>query len=168
MGERPKIKFDLTKTDKVIEVTGWTLLIGTWILAILSFPDLPESIPTHFNAAGEADGFGEKTNIFVLPIVGTILFIGMTLLNKNPHIFNYPTAITNENALSQYSNAVRMIRVLKLIIVFVFGLILVRTLQNIKGNVEGLGAWFLPLTIGLFIIPTCYFLIKSMKIKANR
>ena len=84
MGERPKIKFDLTKTDKVIEVTGWTLLIGTWILAILSFPDLPESIPTHFNAAGEADGFGEKTNIFVLPIVGTILFIGMTLIIQRP------------------------------------------------------------------------------------
>ena len=91
----------------------------------------------------------------------------MTLLNKNPHIFNYPTAITNENALSQYSNAVRMIRVLKLIIVFVFGLILVRTLQHINGNTNGLGAWFLPLTIGLFIIPTSYFLIKSMKIKAN-
>ena len=167
MDERPKIKLDLTNTDKVIEFTGWTLLIGTWILAILSFSDLPESIPTHFNGAGEADGFGGKNNIFVLPIIGTILFFGMTMLNKNPHIFNYPKAITNENALRQYSNATRMIRVLKLIIVFVFGLILVMTLQNTNGNADGLGTWFLPLTIGLFIIPTLYFLIKSMKINSN-
>jgi uncharacterized membrane protein len=167
MDERPKIKLDLTKTDKVIEFTGWTLLIGTWVLAILSFSHLPESIPTHFNGAGEADGFGEKTNIFVLPIIGMVLFIGMTMINKNPHIFNYPKAITNKNALSQYSNATRMIRVLKLIIVFVFGLILVMTLQNTNGNADGLGTWFLPLTIGLFIIPTLYFLIKSMRIKAN-
>ena len=167
MDERPKIKLELTKTDKVIEFTGWTLLIATWILAILSFSDLPESIPTHFNGAGKADGFGEKTNIFVLPIIGMILFIGMTMLNKNPHIFNYSKAITNKNALSQYSNATRMIRVLKLIIVFVFGLILVMTLQNTNGNADGLGTWFLPLTISLFIIPTLYFLIKSMKIKAN-
>ena len=101
MGDRPKIKLGLTNTDKIIEFIGWILLIGTWILAILSFSNLPESIPTHFNGAGEADGFGEKSNIFALPIIGTILFIGMTMLNKNPHIFNYPKAITNENALSQ-------------------------------------------------------------------
>ena len=168
MGGRPKVKLDLTNTDKVIEFTGLTLLIGIWILAILSFSDLPESIPTHFNGAGEADGFGERTNIFVLPIIGTILFIGLTLLNKNPHIFNYPKTITNENALNQYSNATRMIRVLKLIIIFVFGLILVRTLQNTNGNADGIGTWFLPLTIGLFVIPTLYFLIKSMKINSNR
>ena len=168
MGGRPKVKLDLTNTDKVIEFTGLTLLIGIWILAILSFSDLPESIPTHFNGAGEADGFGERTNIFVLPIIGTILFIGLTLLNKNPHIFNYPKTITNENALNQYSNAMRMIRVLKLIFVFVFGLILVRTLQNTNGNADGIGTWFLPLTIGLFVIPTLYFLIKSMKINSNR
>ncbi len=167
MVERPKIKLNLTNTDKVIEFIGWIILIGTWVLATLSFSDLPESIPTHFNGAGEADGFGEKTNIFVLPIIGTILFIGMTMLNKNPHIFNYPKTITNENALNQYSNATRMIRVLKLTIVFVFGLILFMTLQFTNGNADGLGTWFLPLTISLFIIPTLYFLFKSMKIKAN-
>ena len=75
MGERPKIKLDLTSADKAIEFTGSTLLIGTWILSIICFSDLPESIPTHFNGAGKADGFGEKINFFVLPIIGTILFI---------------------------------------------------------------------------------------------
>jgi len=136
-------------------------------LAILNFSDLPETIPTHYNGAGEADGFGEKTNIFVLPVIGTILFIGMTILNNYPHIFNYPSTITNENAYNQYSNATRMIRILKLVIVLVFGLILFNTLQNANGNTDGLGNWFLPLTIGLFTIPTLYFLIKSMKIKPN-
>ena len=47
MGDRPKIKLGLTNTDKIIEFIGWILLIGTWILAILSFSNLPESIPTH-------------------------------------------------------------------------------------------------------------------------
>ncbi len=167
MEERPKIKLELTKADKVIECIGWALLLGNWVIAILSFSGLPESIPTHFNAAGEADAFGAKTNIFVLPVIGMVLFIALTMLNKNPHIFNYPKTITNENALSQYSNATRMIRVLKLIIVFVFGLLLVMTVQNANGNVDGLGTWFLPFFIGLIIIPTLYFLIKSMKIKAS-
>ncbi|MEZ7901419.1 MAG: DUF1648 domain-containing protein [Flavobacteriales bacterium] len=167
MADRPKIKLNLSKSDKVIEITSWALLIGIWVLAILNFSDLPETIPTHYNGAGEADGFGEKTNIFVLPVIGTILFIGMTILNNYPHIFNYPSTITNENAYNQYSNATRMIRILKLVIVLVFGLILFNTLQNANGNTDGLGNWFLPLTIGLFTIPTLYFLIKSMKIKPN-
>ena len=113
MADRPKIKLNLSKSDKVIEITSWALLIGIWVLAILNFSDLPETIPTHYNGAGEADGFGEKTNIFVLPVIGTILFIGMTILNNYPHIFNYPSTITNENAYNQYSNATRMIRILK-------------------------------------------------------
>jgi uncharacterized membrane protein len=167
MADRPKIKLNLSKSDKVIEITSWALLIGIWVLAILNFSDLPETIPTHYNGAGEADGFGEKTNIFVLPVIGTILFIGMTIVNNYPHIFNYPSTITNENAYNQYSNATRMIRILKLVIVLVFGLILFNTLQNANGNTDGLGNWFLPLTIGLFTIPTLYFLIKSMKIKPN-
>ena len=168
MGERPKLKLHLTRTDKVIEFIGWTVLIGVWVLAIVSFSGLPETIPTHFNGAGKADGFGEKINILVLPIIGTILFIVLTGLNKNPHIFNYPITITNADAIGQYSKATRMIRVLKLTIVLVFGLILLRTIQHANGNADGLGIWFLPLTIGLFIIPTFYFMMTAMKIKTNR
>lgn len=167
MVDRPKIKISITNTDKIIEVIGWILLIGIWILAIMNFSDLPETVPTHYNGAGVADRFSEKTTIFVLPIIGTILFIGMTILNKYPHIFNYPTTITNENALSQYTNATRMIRILKLIVLLVFGLILYKTLQNTNGNTDGLGIWFLPLIIGLFMVPTLYFLIKLMKPKTN-
>ena len=38
-------------------------------------------------------------------------------------MFNYPSQITKENAVHQYTNATRMIRVLKLVIVVLFGLI---------------------------------------------
>ena len=165
MEDQPKIKLIISKTDKVIEMISWTLLIGIWILVITSFSDLPETIPIHFNGTGEADGFGVKTNIFGLPIIGTIVFVGMTILNKNHHVSNYLTRITNENSLSQFYNAVRMIRVVKLITVLVFGLILIRTIKITNGSADGLGNWFLPLIIGLFIIPTFYFLIKSIKIE---
>ena len=165
MNKRPRIELKLTQIDKILEIFGWIAIFGIWTLTLTNYFELPEIIPTHYNGTGEADRFGNKTNIFTLPIISTILFIGLTILNKNPHVFNYPSEITKENALHQYTNATRMMRVLKLVIVLIFGLIVFKTIQNVNGNADGLGTWFLPFTIGLFIILTIYFLIISMKDK---
>ena len=165
MNKRPRIKLQLNQTDKILEVVGWVSVFGIWALPLINYFDLPEIIPIHFNGAGKADGFGNKTHIFVLPIISTLLFIGLTILNKNPHVFNYPSQITKENAVHQYTNATRMMRVLKLVIVLLFGLIIFKTIENVNGNADGLGTWFLPFTIGLFISLTIYFLIISMKDK---
>ena len=165
MNKRPKIKLQLKQTDKVLEVVGWVSVFGIWALTLTNYSILPEIIPIHFNGAGKADGFGNKTHIFVLPIISTLLFIGLTTLNKHPHIFNYPSQITKENAVHQYTNATRMMRVLKLVIVLLFGLIVFKTIQNVNGHAGGLGTWFLPLTMGMIFIPILYFLIKSLKQK---
>ena len=165
MNKRPRIKLQLKQTDKVLEVVGWVSVLGIWALTLTNYSILPEIIPIHFNGAGKADGFGNKTHIFVLPIISTLLFIGLTILNKHPHIFNYPSQITKENAVDQYTNATRMMRVLKLVIVLLFGLIVFKTIQNVNGHAGWLGTWFLPLTMGMIFIPMLYFLIKYLKQK---
>ena len=165
MNKRPRLKLKLNQTDKILEIVGWISVIGIWALTLTNYSILPEIIPIQFNGAGKADGFGNKTHIFVLPIISSLLFIGFTILNKRPHIFNYPSQITKENALRQYTNATRMIRVLKLVIVVLFGLIVLKTIQNVNGHADGLGTWFLPFTIGVFLILTLYFLMMSMKDK---
>ena len=165
MNKRPRIKLQLKQTDKILEVVGWVSVFGIWALPLINYFDLPEIIPIHFNGAGKADEFGNKTHIFILPIISTLLFIGLRTLNKHPHIFNYPNQITKENALDQYTNATRMMRVLKLVIIVLFGLIVFRKFQIVNGHADGLGTWFLPFTIGVFIILTLYFLMMSMKDK---
>lgn len=165
MEERPKMKLELTTADKTFEIMGWLLIVAIWVLTFTNYSNLPEIIPTHYNAAGQADGVGGKATLLTLPLVATILFIGLTILNKAPHLFNYPINITQENAFRQYTNATRLIRYLKLSIVFVFGLIAFKTIQNANGEADGLGVWFLPLTMGLIFIPLIYFVMKSFKSK---
>ena len=167
MNKRPQIKLQLNQTDKILEVLGWVSVVGIWALTLTNYSILPEIIPIHFNGAGKADGFGNKTHIFILPIISTLLFIGLTTLNKHPHMFNYPSQITKENAIHQYTNATRMMRVLKLVIVVLFGLIVFRKIQIVNGHAYGLGTWFLPLTMGMIFIPMLYFLIKSLKKKTT-
>ena len=160
MNNRHKIELNLTTTDKTIEIIGWIVIFGIWILTLYNYSTLPESIPTHYNGAGEADGFGNKNHILTLPIVSTLLFVGLTYLNRFPQIFNYPTKITEENAIYQYSNATRMIRFLKLAIAMIFGLLVFKTIQNANGNANGLGVWFLPMILGLILIPIIYYLTR--------
>jgi uncharacterized membrane protein len=167
MIRKPKIELKLTTTDKVIEITGWFIILGIWILILYNYYKIPERIPIHYNIFGKADNFGGKANILILPIISTILFIGLTILNKFPHIFNYLETITKENAPSQYTNATRTIRILKLVIAIIFGLIVFQTLHNTNTD-NGLGIWFLPFMFGVIFIPLIYFLIKSAKTKNNK
>ena len=159
------MRLKLSGLDVAMELFGWLILIGLWVLVFINFQGLPETIPIHFNAAGKADGFGNKWNMLTLPIVASVLYIGMTILNKYPHVFNYPTEVlTEENALKNYTMATRLLRVLKLVLVIIFSLIVFRTIQNINGTAEGLGVWFLPLTLGMIFIPMAYYIIKSIKL----
>ncbi|MEY3643421.1 MAG: hypothetical protein RLZZ207_115 [Bacteroidota bacterium] len=160
---RPKIKLIPTTADKLVEALGWLILLALWGWTITHYSSLPDTIPTHFNATGEADGFGSKVSLIALPVIATLLFIGLTVLNRYPQSFNYPTTITKDNALQQYTLATKMLRYLKLVLVLVFGGIEIMTIQNATGKAAGLGTWFLPLTLVLVFLPLIYFLIKSVQ-----
>lgn len=163
MEKRPQIKIKPTLADIVFEVVGWLLMVTFWVFTITTYANLPATIPIHYNGAGQPDGFGGKITIFILPLITTVLFVGLTILNKFPYIFNYPTNITQSNALRQYTIATRMIRYLKFIIVLILGLISFNIIQNANNNTKGLGIWFLPCIMGLIFIPLLYFIVKSFK-----
>ena len=146
-------------------IIALALIAIPFAYAAYVYPSLPATIPTHFNYKGEADGFGRKASIVGLPLIATLLYIGLTLLNRVPHIFNFPTPVTPDNALRQYTNATRMIRYLKLILVLVFAGISFQTIQQANGTGEGLGLWFLPLTLVLIFMPLLYFVVKSFQTK---
>jgi uncharacterized membrane protein len=168
MEKRLQLKVQATKVDILMEWLGWLLLFGIWIMVFFNYKQLPDSIPTNYNGAGVADDFGSKLSIFSLPIVGTILFIGITVLSKYPHIFNYPTKITEENAHRQYTNATKLLKMFKLSLAIIFGLLVFITIQHALGRGQGLGTWFLPLMIVLILLPMIYFLINNLQEKHQK
>ena len=163
MSDRPRIKLKLTITDKLIEFLAFLGLVILWMLTFSGYSNLPEIIPTHFNGSGEVDAYGSKDTLFALPIIATVLFTGLTILNKFPHLFSYPTEITLENAEKQYYIAAKLMRFLKLVVIIIFTLIVYKTQETVTGKSEGLGTWFLPLTLGLTFVPILFYLIESFR-----
>ena len=162
MNKRPKIKLKLTKTDKILEIIGWVILFGMWIFTLTNYSELPEKIATHYNIFGKADSYGKKGTIFFLPILSTILFVGLTILTKYPHVYNnYPIEITKENAEFQYKNANRMMRLLKISVLIIFLIITYQTIKN--ENLSELGFWFLPFVLIITFIPIIFFYKNANK-----
>ncbi len=163
--KRPKYKIELTNSDLVIEIVGVLLLIGNWILIAMVINDLPAQIPTHFNLAGKPDAYSGKHAIIVLPIISSIIFIGLTFLNKYPHVFNYPVTITVDNAERQYTVVTKMMRNLKTAVVLLFSLILLQTVKIALGYSQNLSKYFILFTIAIIFLPTVFFIIKSIRAK---
>jgi uncharacterized membrane protein len=161
--QRPKIKLKLSKIDIALEWFGWILLMCFWGFTALKYKSLPEIIPTHFNATGIADGFGEKWNIITLPGIASVLFIGLTVLNQFPHVFNYLTEITEVNAEKEYTKATKLIRNLKIMLVFIFFLIAYKTIKNSLNQSNEIEIWFTPLVILLIFIPLLSFALQYFK-----
>ncbi len=162
---RPRIKLVKTNFDNFLESLGWLLLVLLWVKVLFSFNELPDIIPTHFNYKGEVDGYGSKWTLMILPLTASIAYIGLTILNRFPHIFNYLVDITQENAERQYSISTKMIRALKLGIVVLFGFISIMTIDGAKSNTFQIGPTIIPVASLIILVPLIYYIYKSIKSK---
>lgn len=158
---RPIIKIEQEPVDRILEFVALAGVLVMLIYSAASYGALPERIPMHFNAAGEPDGFGGKKMIWLLPAIGLVSYLGMTLMNRYPHTFNYLVKITEENARYHYRTATRMINTLKAVIMALFAYIHYMTIQVALGKMTGLGPWFLPVFLVAVLGTVGYFLWKS-------
>lgn len=165
MSKRPIVTLTFTKADRVLEYAGYVLWLLFWGMVIWMYPFLPDEIPIHFNGVGEADGFGSKDTIFLTPIIATFLVLLLSVLERNPENFNYTVEITEENAPRQYLLGVRMMRWMKIFFLLLFMAIDYFTMQVALEKREGLGAWFLPITIGILFTLIAFTIYESIKKK---
>lgn len=137
------------------------LLLFLWISVFYMYNRLPEIIPTHFNMSGEVDDYGNKLTLFLIPILGSVLFVVMSILLKHPEKFNYPVKITLANAQKQYTLAVRLIRWLNVTIMIVFnGLLWLIYYSAVKS--DAVHAMFIAVLILLLtIVPLVIYFIAS-------
>lgn len=164
MNPRPRLNPELDSTDKAVEFLGWAALLALWAYVLASYAKLPAIIPVHFSGSGQVDGLGSKSWLLALPGMVTVLFIGLYFLSRVPYLFNYPVAITDANALGQYTNATRMLRWLKLMLVLAFMLVsreIIRTAQGL----DSMGKWLLPVILLLVMVPLAHFLVKTFRMR---
>ena len=140
-----------TKTKSIFgSVIGILAAVGLLIhaLVILGMWNLlPESIPVHFNFAGQANAWGDRSDLLLLFGLSVLVYSGLTWLGRYPHKFNCPWKITSNNAEQQYHLASGFMMVIKCEIVWLFAIISLQTISISLGQASGLSSFFVPIVI---------------------
>ncbi len=161
--KRPRLKIKPRKSDKRLEIAGWAVILASWLLVAFSYSNLPEAIPVQYDFRGAVVKWGPKLRIFLLPVLSTVLFLGISLLNRYPHHMNYPVNITRDNAFRHYTIAARFNRYVKLLLALIFFIIALRTIEIAYGHSGQLGFWSLPIILVIFVTPMTTLLIYLFK-----
>ncbi|NCA86703.1 MAG: DUF1648 domain-containing protein [Clostridia bacterium] len=144
-------------TAKILEIIGWLALAVLILIPALWYSRLPEQIPTHFGMNGLPDDYSGKAAIWALPVVGTFLFLGLTAINL--FIVARPSrhAQLKPHELAMLPKIILLMQLLKTLLILAFVYIIMQAIRVSNGEATGLGAWFLPVFIGLmFILPPVF------------
>jgi len=138
------------------------LLIGIY-LAIQAWSNLPTTIPIHFDAAGNADGFGPKGMIWLLPAIGVVMVPAMLFLRRFPWLSNVPFEITEENAAYQYGLIIRLLSLLACFVSLLFLLLVYDTISIAFGGSSLLGWLFMPIFLTGIMGPIIWYFIAALR-----
>jgi uncharacterized membrane protein len=159
---RPRLTMVRTPEDWVIEVLSAALMLTALWIIWHGMATLPDRIPTHFNAAGEVDGYGDRSTLLFLLIPTGVLYILLTALWSFPHWYNYLVPITLENAPRQYFYATRMIMLLKMEIMGIFAFMAWGTVRASEQGV-GLPAVFMPAVLCAVFGTIGWSIVRSLR-----
>ncbi|MGG1687271.1 DUF1648 domain-containing protein [Pseudalkalibacillus sp. NRS-1564] len=163
MTDRPIIKIEKSILQKLFDIAGLVFLCLSLGYLLLNWSGLPSEVPIHFDVAGQADHWGSKLVLFFLPIFGILLWGGLSMLERYPHVFNYVVHITKGNAELQYRTAVALIHFLKNTIALMFSVITIETISMANGSQVGLIPWILPVFLTLIFGSIIICIIQSIR-----
>lgn len=164
LSKRPKIELLKTKSEWVWDIIGYSIYIGSLLLLIYNWNELPDKVPAHFNSAGEVDRWGSKFELLILPIIVAFMAVFMQVFEKFPETHNYPERLNEENAKEFYLLSRKMINQLKNICLILFSFILIESISIALGWGYEFGIWLLPLVIVTTAIPIIIGIIRQTKI----
>lgn len=158
---RPVLDLPRSSFEKTLDIFGALGLLFMIVMLAYYWSSLPERIPSHFGISGQPDAWNGKGLLLVLPSISAGLYIGLTILSRYPHIYNYAWPITPENAATQYRLARQMIIVFKTEIVWLFAYVIWQTIQTALGRAQGLGEAFLPIFLSTIFGTLILYLYKA-------
>lgn len=74
------MKLKYTKSQLILESIAVILLVLEFAYLIVSWSNIPDIIPAHYNTAGIVDRWGNKNEILIVPIISVALYILLTIV----------------------------------------------------------------------------------------
>ena len=146
--------------DNILEVCCWILVIGIPVYLMIAWKNIPSEIPMHYDALGNVDRWGDKSELIILPIMTFLMCSFLSVIEFFPQMWNTGIKITEENKERAYRILKSMIKTLKLIVITDFSFMTVNSLMG-----KDLPLWFGPVFVALVFGDLVFWLIKLVRVK---
>ena len=114
------IKIERNALDILESIVSLLSIVGVAVYLILAWNQIPDKIPGHYNALGEVNRWGNKSELIVLPIISVVMYGLITLIERYPQVWNTGVRITEENRAQVYRLLKSLIAVVKMFTLLVF------------------------------------------------
>ena len=91
-----------TVYQRVAGILAPLIYAGVFVFIALRWRYLPEQIPTHYDFAGNADGWGSRWNLIVMPAIGLLVDLTVAIASRFPRSWNAGVKITVFNKVRVY------------------------------------------------------------------
>lgn len=163
--DRPKLSIPRSVSERVGQALAIAGILACVSVLALNFSDLPEKIPQHFGMGGNPDAWSGQWSLWAILITNIVMFVGLSLVEKIPHYYNYAWPITRENAPRMYRLARELILWVKVLVVWMFTYIEWAMINVARGQSKGLGVLFLPIMLALLTVISIFFIVQMSRAK---
>lgn len=113
--DQPKLQPEPKFLDKFSDSLLLLLLLGLWVYSIIIYLNIQKA-----TAPFLIEPTMNKNMAFLVPLIATFICGLLYILNRLPHLFNYPVRVTSQNAHRLYGLSTRMLRIVNLAVVAMF------------------------------------------------
>lgn len=150
-----------TLLQRALNLVSPLLLLAAILAVILRWKALPERIPIHYNLAGEADGYGGRGSLLLMPLFGLIMDLAMAIVWRFPQSWNMGLRKTAQNAPHLYHATRDMLAQLR----FLMALYFAAFALWMAFHPERLSLWLSLGGTALIFLPLILYLIRLGRIK---
>lgn len=139
----------------------YVLLILYQVYLIANYwNQLPDIIPTHFNAHGHPDGYGAKSTLLIFPGISMFLYALMFIVYKFPQAINIPWKLTEQNLERQIKLVWRLMLIIKGEILVMMTYFCYGTIYVALGYSKSIG-YSPEILVGAILITALWYFIKG-------
>ena len=149
--------------DIIIEILSAIALLLIIVVPIVSYSILSAEIPIHYDIYGEADGYGDKSTIFIITTLAIITYIAISVLQRKPQMYNFPVAV-KDNREQLYILGAKMLIRIKLLIMALFLSANIKS-APISEKANSATTWIFYSIIALIAIISVYYIGKMYTLK---
>jgi uncharacterized membrane protein len=139
----------MRRIAEILSLAALAVLFSAAALAVYGPHHLPAIIPTHFNAAGQPEGWGPSRTLLLLPAISAVLYLLMTWVARHPASFNFPVRATPRNRQRLEALALSMIAWLKAEVVCIFAWVEWSAIQAARHPEQRISPLLMPLLVAL-------------------